>query len=271
MRQFKLINSLGAEFDLMRRDAWLHDPQGLGFGRDSEVQRVGDTFALLHTEQAQPAPTGEMMFAGYAQADEFRAFITEGEIVLGYKPLNTWRYLDVVVSMDQGEIDAHSHLLRCAVDFVGTSQWYEQVLVRKAQQSTGTGKRYSYTYPYTYVESETGSVQIHNGALHSYPRLTIQGPVLNPSWTLYVSGKKAADGKLLRRIDAQHKLVVDCSPDRMELAEYTLNGELVASRYADSDFTTQRFFQVPPGDSTINFAHEETAPVTAWVEVRRRV
>ena len=272
MRQFKLINGLGAEFDLMRKDAWLHDPQGLGFGWEASVQRVGNTFALLDSDELQPAPTGEMMFAGYAQADEFRAFCAEGGLRLAYKPLSTWRYLDVVVALDQGELDTATKLLRCPVTFTGTSQWYESEIAYEAQKPTGEAeKKYPYTYAYTYVQTETGTVLIHNGALPSYPRLTIRGPVLNPSWTLYVGGKKQAEGRVNCRIDAQHKLVIECNPAAMEIAEYTLSGDFVGDRYGDSDFSTARFFALPPGDSSVTFAQEETAAITAWVEVSRRV
>lgn len=272
MRQFKLINRLGQEFDLMRKDAWLHDPTGLGFGRDASVQRVGNTFALLDSDESQPSPTGEMMFAGYEQADEFRHFVASGGIILAYKPRETWRYLDVVVSMDQGELDTATKLLRCMVTFTGTSHWYESVVAYKAQRpSVAAGKVYPYIYSYTYVQTETGTVQIHNGALPSYPRLVIFGPVLNPAWALYQGGVQLADGKVSRRIDAEHKLVIDCNPATMEIGEYTLDDVFTADRYGDSDFSTARFFTVPPGESMVSFAQDETAAITAWVEVNRRV
>ena len=98
MRRFKLINASGREFDLMRKDAFLHDPQGLGFDVETEAQRVGHTFVELRSEEAQPMPGGEMVFAGYEQFDEFRTFVTVGGLVLAYMPLQRWRYLDVTVS-----------------------------------------------------------------------------------------------------------------------------------------------------------------------------
>jgi len=44
VRQFKLINALGAEYDMTRPDALLHAPDGLGWGTEATVNRLGMTY-----------------------------------------------------------------------------------------------------------------------------------------------------------------------------------------------------------------------------------
>ena len=271
MRQFKLMNANGQTFDLMRKNAFLHAPAGLGWGIEAEIMAVGETYVVTNRKPQQPAPSGEMVFAGYAQYDEFMAFAQVGGLVLAYKPHDTWQYLDVDLSIERGEIDAQKKLLVCPVSFTASSQWYEQIKAYQAQQEQGGGKVYPYAYPYTYKSVMDGAVEIPNGNLSSYPKLTIFGPVDTPAWALYQYGKRIASGAVNVSIPQGNKLVVNMHPATMEIAEYTDDGEFVADRYQNSDFTTERIFELPPGDCRIVFTQNGIGDVRAFVEVRKRV
>lgn len=271
MRQFKLMNANGQTFDLMRKDAFFHAPAGLGWGLDVESMRAGDTYVVTNRKPQKPTPSGEIVFAGYAQYDEFMAFAQVGGLVLAYRPRDTWQYLDVDLSIEKGEIAAESKRLVCAVSFTASSQWYEQIKAYQAQQEKGDGKVYSYTYPYTYKSAAAGAVEIANGNLSSYPKLTIFGPVEDPTWALYQYGKRLSVGTVNITIPQGNKLVVDMHPATMQIAEYTENGLFVADRYQNSDFTTERIFELPPGDCQIVFTQNGIGAVRAFVEVRKRV
>ena len=271
MRQFKLTNADGQTFDLMRKDAFFHDPSGLGWGMDPEVMEVGDTYIVTDRKTKKPSPAGEMIFQGYDQYDEFLDFIQVGGLVLGYKTRNTWKYLDVDISMEKGEIDEKSRRLICSVSFTANSQWYEQLTAYQAQSEGGGGKVYSYTYPYVYRDDVEQSVTINNGRLSSYPKITIFGPVESPTWALYQYGVRLATGKVNVVIPEGNKLVVDMHPATMEIAEYTGDGIFVANRYQDSDFSTERIFELPPGECRLVFAQGGLGNTKAFVEVRKRV
>lgn len=271
MRQFKLLNANGQEFDLMRKDAYFNAPEGLGWGLDAEVMAVGDTYVVTGRKPERPSPSGEMVFEGYAQYNEFLTFAQAGGLMLAYKPLDTWRYLDVDLSIDKGEIQDVPRRLICAVAFSGSSQWYEQLRAYQAQTTEGDGKVYSYTYPYRYRSEIEGAVNISNGPLSSYPELTIFGPVQTPKWALYQYGVRLATGAVNITVPAGNKLVVDMHPATMEIAEYTDAGKFVANRYQNSDFSTERIFELPAGDSRIVFTQEGIGAVKAFVEVRKRV
>ena len=46
MRQFMMKNADGQTFDLMRKDAFLSEPAGLGFGQDVELTQAGTGWVL---------------------------------------------------------------------------------------------------------------------------------------------------------------------------------------------------------------------------------
>lgn len=271
MRQFKLLNANGQTFDLMRKDAFFNDPDGLGWGIDATVMAAGDSYVVTDRKPEKPAPSGKMVFAGYKQYDEFMTFVQAGGLVLAYKPLDTWRYLDVDLSIDRDEIQSKTQRLICSVAFAASSQWYEQIKAYQAQVSEGDGKVYSYKYPYRYRSAIQGSISIQNGTLSSYPKLTIFGPVETPKWALYQYGVRLATGAVNITVPDKNKLVVDMHPATMEIAEYTDNGKFVANRYQDSDFATERIFELPAGDCQIVFTQEGIGAVKAFVEVRKRV
>lgn len=270
VRQFNLTNANGQVFDLMRKDAFFNEPDGLGWGVDTTVMAVGESYVVTDTEPQTPAPSGQMVFAGYAQYNEFLAFVQVGGLTLGYNTLGKWIYLDVSLSISKSEIDKDALKLLCDVDFTALSGWYEKLVAYQAT-GAGGGKTYNYTYPYTYTSSVAGTVDIVNGGLQSYPKITIFGPVQNPFWALYQGATRLQTGRMNLTVPDGNKLVIDSDPATMEIAEYTRNDQFIANRYGDSDFTTARLFMLPPGPCSVVFTQDGIGVVNAFVEVKKRV
>ena len=88
MRQFMMKNADGQTFDLMRKDAFLSEPAGLGFGQDVELTQAGTGWVLTKSSYTRPEPSGQMVFAGYDQYEEFLKFLGAGSTELWYKPLS---------------------------------------------------------------------------------------------------------------------------------------------------------------------------------------
>lgn len=271
MRTFKLTNGKGTVFDLMRTDAFFHAPIGLGVSNELSVSRVGDSYFVTDSKDAQPKPSGEMVFAGYAQYDEFLAFCRVGGLVLGYKPLDTWLYLDCWVDISKGEISRENNCLVCSVTFTGVSNWYAKVVEYKANLDAGAGKVYPYTYLYEYSSSETGTVAVTGLTIPSYCKIHIFGPAVNPVWSLYQNGTLVSKGRCTITLDAGYKLVIDSNPVSMELAEYTIDNRFVSDEYQHSDFTTERFITLPAGASELRFTQDDLTVLNAYVEVNKRV
>lgn len=270
MRKFKLINSDGSEFDLMRRDAFFSDPSGLGMDRSFEQIAAGYDFIETDSELEQKTISGEMVFAGYAQYTEFIAFCAKSPLTFCYMPANEWFYVSCKIEkIEKGEID-QSRVLLCGIDFLCFSTWYSSETVAKTADDPNIGKIYSYAYPFTYTDTTAGSILINNdGGIDSPCRIHIMGACKNPSWSLIVGGKIVASGKLTIEIADGNKIVIDSSPASAEIAEYTTKNVYVKNLYQYSDFSTARFILIPPGASKLAIQHDGAGELNAFVEVKR--
>ncbi|MBE6878694.1 MAG: hypothetical protein E7488_05970 [Ruminococcaceae bacterium] len=271
MRKFKLINANGQEFDLMRKDAFFYNISGLGFGIEADYTRIGSKYFASDEREKQPMPGGTISFAGYRQHDEFRAFCRVGGLVLAFKQLDTWYYLDVNIDITHSDISKDTHRLECEIRFIATSHWYEKVTASKAQEDTSIGKVYPYTYPYTYSNGRPGIIDVEGGNLPSSCKIHIFGPCTNPAFTITKGGQRVADGRFFVELLKGRKLVINSDPVEMEVAEYTTNNDYIADRYADSDFETDRIVEVPAGSSRFTFTQEGSGAVIAFVEVKKLV
>lgn len=271
-RQFRLKNKNGSMFNLNRPDALFWEPDGLGWGIEAETIRLGETWLVTDSAVAQSEVSGFIVFRGYEQYDEFLQFIQVGGLVLCYMPLSTWRYLDVTIMLNKPEIKPDTQRLICEVSFLGSSQWYESV---QSYQASGElredSKKYPYSYDYSYANGISGLVTLNNGRLPSYFRATILGYTLNPTYRLYVGNNIVASGKIDAEIADGHKLVVNTNPAKMEIAEYLVDGTYVRDLYGFSDWTTERLFMIPAGQSQMAFSDETTSIPNAYVEVQRLV
>lgn len=252
VRQFKLINANGAEFVLNRPGvAYLYDPTGLGWGYETDYVDVGDAYIPTETTYTHPSPSGMILFGGYSDYDSFLSFIQVGGLTLAYRPLTEWLYLDVSIVIQKSEINHETGRLHCDVAFNGLSFWYKADKVYTASSGTAV----------------LGAL-----SLPSYCKITIEGPAVNPSWTLLDSGgTQVADGKVNVTLTAGEKLVVNSRPRLMDIALYDSSDER-SSVYAASDFSTQRFIQIPAGAAcSMTFSDEGGSMGSCSVEVYERV
>ena len=307
VRQFGIKNADSGDnemYDLMDLNHMFMSPEGLGFGTEVETMRIGQTFIVTDEKPEQMSPSGDMWFSTYEEYDKFAKFVNIGGCVLCYKPSDSipWRYLEVVVNMEKSEIDHETGYLVCATTFKGTSRWYEAVNVSDTEgEISGDVKTYKewdsplpddsyYAYKYTYNSSATelsnkehegkyyykystefsGTISIENGSKPSYFRLTIFGPCTNPMWKLYENSTVTKTGKILTTITAAQKLVIDTHPATMEISRYALDGTFMEDVYGSSDFTTERIFEIPRGDSYITISASDGSP-RAWIEVKKIV
>lgn len=278
VRKFKLRNKTGLEFDLMREDAWLYQPTGLGWGMTANTVPVGNSYYVTEQKINLPEPSGTMVFHSYEAYQEFLEFIQVGDIVLCYMPISTWRYLRCFVEIDKSEISYENKRLMCPITFHGVSQWYENSVLYKPQQAVDDeAKVYAdehneqYAYEYVYEDATAGGILLNGGVLSSYWQITFVGPTINPEWRLYVNNELTKSGKINATILSGHRLVINGIPSAYSILEYDSDGELYRDRYGDSDWDTERFFVIPSGESTMVFTDSSQDLPNAFLEVYRRV
>ena len=270
MRKFKLINKHGREYDMHRLSAFFNSPDGLGWGVQSAKTKIGHAYIVTKTEEAEHAPSGDMVFDGYEEYQNFLLFCQIGGLVLGYKPLNKWYFLDVDINIQKSEIDQSSQRLICPITFTGLSYWYEKSEYQTGQRSEAGGKVYRYSYRYNYG-SGPSSIFTFDLSLPSYFKMEIMGECKNPVWRVIQNGETVLSGKINADISSTHKLVVNTDPSEMEIGEYTKTNTFVKSLYGRSDFSTERIFALPAGQCTFAVLAEGTSRPNVFVEVKKHV
>ena len=274
MRKFTLTNARGETFDVMNwsSGAFLNLPQGLGASYKTETVMAGGYWLQTDRNLNEPAVSGEMIFRTYEIYNEFMKFIGHGPLVLGYTPEPDMEeyYIDCEVeSLGKSERDSRFGVLYCPISFKCFSPWYGRTVIERTNIDTDTAKYYSYTYPYKYYDQGNGYLMLRNNGNRRAPcKIKIFGYALNPVWSLQYEGETIITGKVTAEITAGNVLVVDSTPTRMEIAEYTTDGEYVANKYASSDFNTARFIWLPVGTSYMTISHSGGNELEFEVEVR---
>lgn len=271
VRQFKLINGNGQEYDMTRPDALFHDPDGLGWGTERTVNRLGMTYIGINEKEIHQSPSGEMVFRTYEEYGRFLSFCQQGGLVLCYKPIETWYYCECLISIQKSEIQWENNHLICPVQFTLLSYWYERVIAQTGQQGESESeKQYAYTYSYQYGAGTSNVFNI-DCDLPSYYRLQIMGEATNPSWRLVVNGEIVKTGKVNVSISSNQKLVVNTNPKEVCIDRYNKNGTLINSVYGLSDFSTDRLFSLPKGQSQLQVLTDDATPPTVILEVLKHV
>ena len=270
VRKFKLINALGAEWNLMRKDAFLHSPEGLGIGKDNEYMRSGSAYELVEEIPSQKTVSFEMVFASYEIYRQFANFIVYTPLKLAYMPINEWAYLDgSITSMSKEEIGYSTKRLVCACTYTATSMWYIPRAARKTSPDVENAKKYNYTYDYAYADELNGTIRVVNNAMEDSPAtISIMGPVTNPAWYVSVNNKVIASGALTADIPEGDKVVINSKDGYLEVAEYVADTDtFVRNLYQFTDFSRETFVMFPPGNSTLYIAGTTDTGIDAWVEV----
>lgn len=139
VRQFGLKNAESKNnqmYNLMDIHHFFNVPEGLGWGMQSTVERVGESFIVTDSAIKQQSPSGKMWFSSYEEYETFLQFIQIGGLVLCYKPSDSieWRYLECSADIKKSEIDHDTGYLTCGITFTGTSRWYEAAKITRTEE-----------------------------------------------------------------------------------------------------------------------------------------
>lgn len=270
VRQFKLINANGLEWNLMRKDAYFSEPSGLGFSINGEYMVIGSNYQPISMLSTQKVPSGTMVFETYNLYRQFADFINATPLRLAYKPETDWYYLDCeVTSFEKGEIDNSVNRLLCPITFTAEGLWYKPTIARRTSDDVDNPKKYDYEYDYQYADEINGYIRINNQSAKESPCVvSIMGNIENPTWTLSVNNEQVASGSVNITIPSGHKLVVDSRDGKLEVAEYVAStDEYVRNLYQYIDFDRETFIQIPSGNSVMFISGETVGSIEAWVEV----
>lgn len=269
-RKFKLINANGAEWNLMRPDGFLYDPNGLGIAKDNEYMRIGTTYELVQQLSAQKQVSFVMIFSSYSVYRSFADFIVNTPLKLAYNPATEWAYIDgEITSLGKTEFNHGTFTLECSATFTATSLWYIPRAAQRTSDVVEHPKRYTYQYDYTYADESNGYIRvINNGSQNSPAKISIMGQITDPAWYVSVNNDVIASGSVTANIPHDHKLVVNSKDGLLEVSEYvTATNEFVRNLYQATDFSKETFVMFPPGNSVLFVSGIAEGPINAWIEI----
>lgn len=272
MRRFKLINSLGAEFNLMRKDAYFASPDGLGLSREQSYEQCGDFLFRTDNKYKPREITAEMVFKGYAEYDEFASFIEHEPLVLCYSPFGNdiWHYRDCTCTcLSKNEIQKNSTRLISNINLLPLTTWYDKIRVYKNEPALNTNTfKFPVTFPATFSDADEGTVTVRNPRPREAPcKITFFGPITNPSWSLSQNGEVISKGAVTITASEGERVVIDANPGTMEVSLYSAsNTRTDINQFLN--FEHETFIYAPAGTSLISVEHEGAAEINVMVEVK---
>ncbi|MBR2894241.1 MAG: hypothetical protein IKC03_01105 [Oscillospiraceae bacterium] len=269
IRRFRLTNGEGATWDLNSRASFFHSIAGFGYKDGTQFEQVGSDFLPLEELFAQGEMTGRILFGGldaYKTYREFSRFLRAVPLILTYQTDETYRVPVRLMQLEKGELMEGGGGLVCDVAFLATGQFYKNVSKQSGTMSIG-GKVYPYQYNYSYADLSDNTLVIDSDSYEDSPcRISIFGPCVNPVWMHYVDNVLYATGRYEGTIPTDNRLVIDATEIPYSITERGASGAVVADRYQQCDFNTERFFHLQHGSNRISVTHDGLNVVTMIVE-----
>ena len=273
MRTFTLVNGAGELCNITDKQLFFHDPKGLGFERKLTYRQVGDRFVRVNKRVSQKDITGKVALFGddpYLSYFNFTQFINKEPLILLYTPNDQasdttapgtqYRRNVDVKKIDKSELTKQGYL-DCDITLTPLTPWYKYMAISNGNVDLDEVLHWGVTWGIDWGplnEFERGIKS--NAVMPSPTRLTIYGPVTNPSWRHYVNGQLYSTGKVNATIDTNEYLLVDCTSDPYLIQKRSaVNDSLLLDLYESSDFTTKRFVEIQNGTNTVAVSGDNTA------------
>lgn len=270
-RAFRLVNGNGASYGITSKETFFHDPSGLGFSKKNSYHQVGSRYVRVDSQPDQISVQGSIAFLGddpYGEYFKFVSFCQIEPLYLFYTPdpdkdsavstSGRTYMLPVTVSrLDKTEIEKDGYL-DCSITFEALSPWVRYLELDNGDQSKRVepltwgitwGVRFGYN-PFS------GGIT-SDGSQYSPARLTIKGPITNPTWSLYVNGNKVSDGAFDTATHGDfvlaegENLVIDNTVIPYSITKVNTTTGAVENVYQKTDFTTTRFIDLAPGKNVV--------------------
>lgn len=273
-RKFWLINGEGQKFDLTNfNDAFLNDPQGLGFTNTVNVTRLGNSQRLNSIVDNLDNFGGELLFknsnnnvTSYDNYNRFTIFISKLPLYFYYKTpamVSESFYREVVVnSLDKTQVDYESNLMHCDISFTPLTMWKnDNLTIVEAGAGKSLGKKYKLTRKYAYSSVGYGNLKLFNNSPSNVSMIIeINGKCTNPRFSLYdSSGNIYGVCRLIGTFD----YVYINSDEIAEEIKLRLNDAWINNAVNYQDFTVGipnqaylTFCYLRPGESGMKFAFD---------------
>lgn len=252
MREFTLKNALGDVYRLNSPDCFFHDPEGLGFTKKINFQKMGVMYNPIGTEVTQTPITGRIMFktspeiSAYRRYLKFMQFISRDPLTLVYQTPAGEFFIDCVVgSVEKTEINS-SLGMDIGIEFVPLSLWY-QIMKKSGTESVTIYSPSTFPCPCCLKIKKSQDI---------YTRLT---------WTQTAEGKTRT-GQMRVSLNPNYNTFysrTDTNPYSLYIE--TDSTHVKSDCYSDSYFSTERFMYIRPGENVF------TCTGATFIEVEGRI
>lgn len=256
MRRLALVNSRGEYLDITTQQFFMHDLSGFGYECDDTYKRAGSRWVRVEQKLRQSTICGKIAFNNpntYTKYNEFIKFCSLIPLTLEYTPEDVTYSRDVVLNkIDKGEAEK-TGILICSVEFMPLTPWYRRKYVTiEPTIDEGSGWEWDVTWDITWGQEKVMNLVIDSDSTMDSPvKLTIYGPIENPSWKHYANGSLISTGNVTCTVPAGDRLVIDNTKDPYKIIIYDEMDEVIEDVYQKSDFSTEMFIYFQNGRNSI--------------------
>ena len=289
MRYFKLMTISPTNpvvLDITTKDIFFHNIGGLGFDEDADFRSVGDVWWLNAVSYKQVAVTGNILFTDYTSSPytkymEFMNFIHNSQMIMVYYPHGPegveYRRNVRLTKADKTELNEYG-VLDVSVEFSPYTPWYQSFTTDNAYKESedledntgwiwGGPNTNPLVFEPTDLETQTKAkfrhevlkhVKIDASTNNKNPvKLSIYGPITNPSWSQNVNGERISSGGFSASsnvvVNAGEVLVIDNTNGLYSMCIYNVeSGALVSDVYALRNFNLPCFMYLQEGENRIS-------------------
>lgn len=198
IRNFYFENEKGQRIDCQKVNGnlFLYNVDGLGFEKEVEYIRVGNTYVKNDEYIKQNIINGELEFYEMTY-DEYKNFVDfilkSAKLKIIYVPKlsnRTEYYRDIdFVKIGKSEEDEYN-ILVSPIQINCTSLWYKQNTVKYTIEPLTDEIRWDFRWDSSFMDYDSRSLQyINDGHIEAPVEIEISGHVVNPKIELYIEGQ----------------------------------------------------------------------------------
>ena len=228
MREFTLQNKIGEVYRLNSLENFLHEPEGIGFTRNTTYKKIGSNYEVVQDGFEQTPITGRIMFktdiinSAYIKYLKFSRFLQEIPLTLIYRIPGGEFFIDCLPgAVEKTEINGALGM-DVGITLTPISMWYRVI-----------------------KETASGSVTVKSDSLNespcclSFTGVTVSNGTL--SWSQKVDNVTKMSGSLTGvTISSTDKVYIRTDGNPYQIYKVS-SGGTKTDLYAKSNFTTARF------------------------------
>lgn len=259
VREFKLVNEKGQEYSFMDiyNYCLMTEPNGLGYGFDTQYQSLGNSFIENLRKIQQGQISGQVNFKKYENYTTLVNFIESSErLRFSYKiPYSDGSskefFKDInIQSLTKTQLQTNG-ILSETITFDCLSLWYEENTVVYTIEPLSDEIRWDFRWDSRFTDYSSRNLQyINKGQVEAPLYIEVDGQVINPEIQLYVEGQLYQSIKVNTTIAQYEKLLYNTRENQFAIEKQNTDGTVSSLFSLDYiDFANDNVIRLPKNKS----------------------